>query len=118
MSHNIDQQRKDLDAKLAEIGYQHPEQNSQGASLYKIYAEDGTDTYVSQHQDPYATFNTDQPELKQNQVHKTDICPTCEEKASYSCPCPVGEMMCKKGHMWYVQKNGTVVLGDPHEGDD
>ena len=115
---DIERARNTLDAQLASMGYQHPSgnpSNGQG-SVYKAYNEnkDG-DVYVSQDQGVYATFNADKK--THQEVQKTDICPVCDQKAMYACNCPIGEMMCKNNHMWYVEKTGKVVLGDPHENE-
>ncbi len=113
-NNNIEEARKSLDAKLADLGYEHPDENIQSTNnIYKVYTENGTDVYKSQKHDTYATFDTFDTH-KPEEVQNTNICPQCQDKATYACPCAIGEMMCNKGHMWYVAKNGEVVFGDPH----
>jgi len=112
---NIQQARESLDAKLAAMGYVQPENNSGGGGTYKVYDEKAKDAYVSsQNHGSYATFGNE----VDTEVQKTDSCPACDEKAVYSCHCEIGELMCANNHMWYVKKNGEVVLGDPHEDED
>lgn len=109
---DIERARNSLDAKLSEMGYVHPEStNSNSGDGYKMYNKEGESTYVSQDYNRYATFDTKQS----GDVQKTDICPSCETKALYSCDCEFGDMMCTNGHMWYVQKDGKVIVGDPHK---
>lgn len=112
---DIDHARNSLDAQLTSMGYVHPDTNNQTGGGYKTYSQTSDNVYVSRSFDQYATFNT-KTDAKQ-QVQKTDVCPSCDNKAMYSCRCPVGEMMCKNNHMWYVEKNGKLVMGDPHEKD-
>lgn len=114
MSNNIQQQRDALDNKLAEMGYVHPEDTDNTPSTYKAYNETGK-VYVSQTHDTYATFDIDKTPTEETQ--KNDICPNCDQKAVYSCGCPIGEMMCKNNHMWYFVQGRGVVIGDPHENE-
>lgn len=115
MSNNIDNARKNLDAKLSEMGYVHPETHTNlGGSAYKSYSETNDKVYVSQSNDPYAVFNADNNSAEKT-VQQHDICPICDTKALYKCNCSVAEMMCKGNHMWYFTNTGTLIIGDPHE---
>lgn len=113
---NPEEARKNLDAKLSQIGYVHPtESDISRQPQYMAYSV--TDElkkngdYVSQKAfDPYATFDTENSSKEQ-----PNICPMCEQKAMYSCSCSLQDMMCSKGHVWFVLKNGTIKIGDPHE---
>jgi hypothetical protein len=111
---NSDSCRKDLDSKLASKGYVHPTTNNTSSSPYMAYSDENKGDYFSQNFDPYATFNSNQL-IKE--VQKTDFCPVCNFKAMYSCNCPLSDMMCKNGHIWFVQKNGSTHIGDPHENE-
>lgn len=124
---NEDQARRAAEAKLAEKGYVHP--TSDNYSNNPQYMAYSNDNYVSQNYDVYASYNTEENEIKgsnqnSNQVKQSNrfkstpkLCPVCEEKATYSCSCPMNDLMCKKGHIWYSLNNGKVVVGDPHEDD-
>jgi len=79
----------------------------------------------------YKTFN-DKGKAKKNEKFKGSnsgpaysaiksdkfICPVCppEEKVgvAYSCPCVYNDMKCVNGHTWYMDRDGTVRVGDPH----
>jgi hypothetical protein len=111
MSNEAEQARNSVDAKLKNIGYEHPENNNTSYSPYKAYSESG-DVYVSQQGTIYSTF---EEKITQKNTRPANICPVCEGKAAYVCPCKVGEKMCKNNHMWYFTKDGNVVVGDPHE---
>lgn len=112
MSNNIEEARRSLDRKLADMGYQHPTTDNQNRNIYKTYKESGDDTYVSQEYTRYATFNAN--EQKEIEKPENDICPLCDTKALYRCGCEIGEMMCKQNHMWYYTMQGEVKIGDPH----
>lgn len=120
---NPDDAKKKIDAQLAKMGYVHPtEGNSSRQPQYMGYSVSddqkalGMGEYLApKPYDPYAVFNAENSGA--NTDH-TDICPLCDEKAMYSCSCPFLDMMCKQGHIWFVQKNGTVKIGDPHEDEE
>lgn len=121
---NPEEARKNLDATLAKMGYQHPEETVNSRQpQYMSYSvtedqkkQDKYGDYISQKPyDPYATFNTEEV-LRETQ--RTNTCPVCENKALYSCSCSLQDMMCGKGHIWFVLKNGTIKTGDPHENED
>ncbi len=107
--------REELDAKLAEKGYSHPEEINtyRPQTTYMAYSKGD---YTSQVYDPYATFNTEEPESKS--VQKTARCPVCEKQAMYSCSCVLEDMLCGNAHTWYVLKSGQVIIANPHEDED
>ena len=117
---NTDDAMKKVDSQLSKMGYEHPtESNSSRHNQYMNYSvsEDQKTSGMGEYTaptfyDPYASFNADE---KTNDTQKTDICPVCDQKAMYSCNCLDADMMCKQGHIWFVLKNGTVKVGDPHE---
>lgn len=122
---NPEEARKNLDAKLSQMGYVHPaEAASSRQPQYMSYSvteeqkkKEQYGDYISQKPfDPYATFDTENP--PKNETQKTDICPMCDKKAMYSCSCSLQDMMCAKGHIWFVLKNGTIKIGDPHEDEN
>ena len=76
---------------------------------YKTYNEFGTDAYVSEDYHMYATFSSN------NNSANTQFCPKCNRKAAFVCTCKIGDMMCEKGHTWYMNKKGEIVPDDPHK---
>ena len=116
MTDDIDNLRSKLEAKLAEKGYEYSDEPYGGgnnANPYKSVSETDTDTYMSQKQDIYAKYDENSAEKPQMR-----ICPTCELPAMYVCNCEKAEVMCKNRHAWWFKKDGTLVLGDPHEDDE
>jgi hypothetical protein len=113
---NPDSARKSLDSKLANMGYVHPTENNTATSTYMSYSENSGKEYFSSTYDPYSTFNSG--DINSSETEKTDNCPVCQGKAMYLCNCSLGDMMCNKGHIWFILKNGTCKIGDPHENDD
>lgn len=113
--------RTDLDAKLASLGYVHPDTPQMPrATQYKtINVTDEKAQYESSNKTDVPYKNFSQKEDLQNEIHKTDICPKCNEKALYICECNrYGDMMCKNNHIWYITKDGQLSIGDPHENED
>jgi len=111
---NPDHARKSLDAKLSSMGYVHPTTTNNNNSQYMSYSDDNKGDYFSSNYDPYAIFNTEEIT---GEIKKNNNCPMCSGRAMYQCNCSLADMMCKKGHIWFVLKNGSVKIGDPHEND-
>jgi hypothetical protein len=116
MTDDINNLRDKLEKKLAEKGYEYsdePYQNNYGTNPYKSVSDNDTSSYMSPKQDIYAKYdenNEEKPVLK--------TCPVCELPALYVCNCEKAEVMCKNKHAWWFKKDGSLVLGDPHEEED
>jgi hypothetical protein len=114
---DVTRAKNELDAKLASMGYVHPEKPQMGhGNLYKtIDVKDEKAVYQSSKvRNPYRNF-TEQEE-PQEQVQRTDICPRCDTKALYRCECQeFGDQMCQNNHVWWVNKQGQIINGDPHD---
>ena len=114
---DIQRAKNDLDAKLAKMGYVHPENPQMGSNKrYRtIDVKDENAVYqASNHKDtPYSNFSG---EMKvEKVVQRTDICPECDTKALFRCECKeFGDQMCKNNHIWWVNPQGQVINGDPH----
>lgn len=114
--------RRGLDAKLAEKGYVHPESSNwskQPQYMSYSYTDEqkkksdmGEYGSSSTNYDPYSTFNS---EINTSESQRNNICPFCDQKAMYECNCDLNDMMCAKGHIWYITKKGEIQLGDPHK---
>tara|TARA_R110002111_G_scaffold26410_4_gene57187 strand:+ start:328 stop:657 length:330 start_codon:yes stop_codon:yes gene_type:complete len=107
MSNEIDRARKSLEIS----GYVHPDTINSEINPYKSYSEESKNVYVSSNDDVYSKFEEKNNDSKQQSF----FCAKCNKKASYQCPCTVGEMMCENNHMWYVENDGKVIFGDPHD---
>lgn len=115
--------RNNIDQKLKESGYVHPEtDNTNTDPTYMSYKEG--DFYVSNNTySTYANFNTDveKTDSKGNKVSAKQtltICPICDTKAYYSCDCEYKDLMCKNKHVWFLTETGKLVIGDPHSDDE
>ena len=127
---NEESARYDLEQKLAAKGYEHPSTTNakpySSYSAYSVYNEKGNDVYSCGGFDPYVTVNEEDPApesnkndlLLQKKVMDRLDCPTCGEKAQYTCNCTFKDLMCLKGHIWYVDKKGFIISGDPHDDID
>ena len=101
--------------KLQIVGYEHPT-NTDGinvSSKHKLYKTFNTETkhkqYLSSsHVRDYATFT----EKNTKQLGMT--CPDCGNVALYECDCRYKDKQCGKGHIWHINKDGKIIVGDPH----
>lgn len=107
---NIEKARRNL--KIS--GYQHPTEvvSVVNKKSYKTFnSEKKEDDYVKpKPRSGYATFS-DKPES--NKQYKG--CPQCGRDVLYECDCPLKDKQCEKGHVWYVNRDGHIKSGDPHE---
>lgn len=96
-------------------GYEDPGQTnaSTGHKTYKTFTEGqrtkkfGT-TAVG---NPYANASYGAPE----QVDESEFCPTCREQATETCNCVYSDKRCSQGHVWYVDRQGQSIQGNPHK---
>lgn len=95
-------------------GYQHPTEIIAPTSTkqYKsLNTESKEKNYVSaSNKSIYATFTPKDPSNPDNQS-----CPLCGEDALYECECKYKDKQCSKGHVWYINKEGKIQNGDPHD---
>jgi len=94
-------------------GYTHPTKvvSSRG-NVYKTFTggkkkkkkeKFGTTTVANS---TYASVNTEK---------KTVIkCPTCSDEDITICPCGYSDKTCSNGHVWYVDREDLVKIGNPH----
>jgi hypothetical protein len=43
-----------------------------------------------------------------------DKCPVCSDYSVYTCYCVYNDKKCKEGHVWYIQRDGSIKVGNPH----
>ena len=94
--------------KTSVIGYEHPSDLIlTNNKKYKTFNnENDGNTYVSSAK-------------KSNYIRYTDnksqnLCPECGEEALYECKCENKDKQCSNGHIWYFNKEGFIIKGDPH----
>ena len=102
---NIETNRKELHIS----GYVHPVSTSSNKNAYKTFnTESKNDDYAtSKSKSAYATFTDKQSTSKG--------CPDCGGDALYECNCELKDKQCSKGHVWYINKDGHIKRGDPHD---
>jgi hypothetical protein len=101
----VENQRKNLQIS----GYQHPTKlQSKTNKLYKTFNKESKEKAYgkSKYSEIYATFSSEKS-MRQ--------CPYCQEDALYECSCPLKDKQCSNGHVWYIDKNGVIKKGDPHD---
>lgn len=109
MNKNMEKAEK----QLKNMGYVHPENdNINTISTYSNYNDSGQ-TYTASSHETYSKYN--EFEIKSN----LDICPQCNNKTLFICECAeYKDRMCKNKHIWYIDKKGKIIIGDPHNDDD
>jgi len=95
-------------------GYEHPENiNSNRDSLYSTFTE-GEKTknpYKNYGNNPYSQYANYNSLQQQNE----EKCPVCSSDIEYKCPCAHSDKKCKNGHIWYTNRCGDIINGDPHK---
>jgi hypothetical protein len=46
---------------------------------------------------------------------ETEMCPICSEIAVYTCYCVYNDKKCSNDHVWYLERNGKIKVGNPHK---
>lgn len=97
-------------------GYQHPSKIITNTDKqYKIFnTESKNEDYTkSKRWSQYATFT--EKENKKLLYKNANICPTCGGDALYACDCKYKDKQCSNGHVWFINKDKKIVMGDPHD---
>lgn len=104
-NNNFDQERENLEKKLASKGYVHPESNSQSLGPYKTYSETSENVYESTSINTYSTFS-------ENRRYE-NRCPLCKSIPNivYS----NNNFSCKNEHFWHLLNDGFPVLDEEEE---
>jgi hypothetical protein len=109
----MDKNMKRAEQQLSNMGYVHPENDNRNVATYSNYNEIG-DPYTLGTYDTYSKYN--EIETVSNNL---DTCPQCNNKVLFICECDeYKDRMCKNKHMWYIDKKGKIVMGDPHMNED
>ena len=103
--------------QLSISGYVHPKSPKGKSSRYKTLDTEtsGTDYRSSVARSSYATF-TERDNARDN-ARDASLCPVCETEAEFVCNCAGKCRECGNGHVWYSDKSGHIVQGDPHKND-
>lgn len=104
----IENARRDLQIS----GYQHPTKTIPKTSKqYKIFNTESKDEDYAKPKkwSSYATF-TD----KESEQEQVNICPICKGDALYVCDCRYADKQCNNGHIWFINKDKKIIIGDPH----
>ena len=98
--------------KISVSGYEHPTElilsNPRTNKKYKIF-NNGTD------KSPYVSSGQKYKYLRYTDKKTQNICPECGEEALYECKCDNKDKQCSNGHVWYINKEGFITKGDPHD---
>ena len=95
-------------------GYQHPTEDqyisSSSQTIYKTFTE-------GKRQKKDEKFGNTQTVTKYSisQTILVEQCPICQEGAIYICPCANSDKKCSNNHVWYVNRDGKTITGNPHK---
>jgi len=91
-------------------GYDHPDvQKYSRESRYRTFNENSKSKKygdVILINKGYAVYNSVDEELEK--------CPLCSEKSVKTCECFYSDSTCPNNHKWYLNREGKVIVGDPH----
>ena len=94
------------------IGYEHPETLNTVSKIkkYKIFSHKKnkifTDkTSISTDENCYAVCS---PVVNEN-------CTMCNSESNYISPCAYNDKKCENNHIWYTNRSGETVPGNPHK---
>ena len=95
-------------------GYEHPTQNqcrySSNQTIYKTFTE-------GKRQKKHEKFGNTQIANKYSisQEITVEKCPICQGDAIYLCPCANSDKKCSNDHIWYINRDGKIITGNPHK---
>jgi hypothetical protein len=102
-------------------GYQHPTNVvKKNLEKYKtLNTESKNAKYsTSKFKSSYASFPEKPSTMSEKSEDKQcniNFCPVCKKKEMYACKCTFKDRQCVNGHVWYINKHGSITTGDPHE---
>jgi hypothetical protein len=99
-------------------GYVHPKQvNSTRNSIYKTFSCDDGNKKSKKNQS-FGKNTLIGNSYSTNYISKKDdiddICPVCKNIAVHICSCVNSDKKCEQEHVWYTNRSGELVVGNPH----
>lgn len=105
-----------VERNLKNMGYVHPSSPKQTPKYKVINVDDKKGKYKTSNYsvNPYKKFSQSTTDI----IPKESTCPICFTDPLFRCECTeYKDMMCINNHIWYYDKQGQVVIKDPHEND-
>lgn len=95
------------------IGYEHPSKPvpAPRGQLYKTFNSESKPRKTEVFGNTEAGRNYTQTAEDQS----SDSCPECDSVHVSQCNCVYAEKTCKSGHMWYTNRDGETIQGNPHK---
>jgi len=94
-------------------GYVHPE-DAHCASNTKVYKTFTTGKKVKKNEKFGNTYHN-KGYCTMIQTEETIICPICNDPVVHTCPCSYNDKKCQNGHVWYTNREGKTIKGNPHK---
>lgn len=94
-------------------GYEHPKDQyrySSNQAKYKTFTEGKR----KKKDENFSTIQTVKNYSTSLEV-SVEKCPICQEDAIYICPCANSDKKCNNNHVWYINREGKTVEGNPHK---
>lgn len=88
-------------------GYKHPEAtNTTRSTVYKTFSEKHNDFGNTVKDKKYATMS--------HYIDASEKCPECNSNIVERCQCSFSDKKCVNGHIFYVNRQGEIKIGNPH----
>ena len=87
--------------------------NSSSYGIYKIFDDKakGKKKEVFKTTDLVDKYKNDNYEKDE----ENETCPVCSENSIYTCYCVYNDKKCSNDHIWYIQRDGKIKVGNPHK---
>lgn len=104
-----------LKKRLQDAGYKHPDTYSLDGktSKYKTFSDTDINRKTKDINDFGSAIAGRIYSLNKN-IEDLDACPKCKSVVVKTCQCGYSDKTCKNGHIWYVDRDGSIKNGNPH----
>jgi hypothetical protein len=94
------------------IGYEHPETLNTVSKIkkYKIFSHKNNKIFNDE-----SSISIDENFYAISSSIVNENCPTCNSESNYICPCAYNDKKCQNNHVWYTNRAGETVNGNPHK---
>lgn len=94
-------------------GYEHPTQEqgnySSTQTIYKTFTE-------GKRPKKNESFNSTKTHKRYSIIQANiTTCPICNEEPIHICPCSHSDKKCNNNHIWYLDRDGKIINGNPHK---
>lgn len=103
-------------ANLDIPGYVHPTNtNTNRDRRYKTFNENDKNIKKDMNKFSSSSVGPNYSKTYTDNNNEDYICPNCKEKATNTCNCIYNDKTCNNGHIWYTNRDGKIISGNPHK---